>query len=339
MVREGMRRRDVLALALAAGAVPGRAAGAPAHSDAARQREGALGSATPLPLERQPIAVFSKHLQWLDYGAAADAAAEAGFDALDVPVRPRGHVEPERVEADLPRAVEAARKAGLSVTMITTSLTSASDPHAETVLRTAGRLGIRHYRMGYVQYGKEGVRRTLDGLVSRLKVLAALGETAGVFASYQNHAGDAFGAAIWDLLLVLEKAGSRRIGCQYDVRHNVVEGAYSWVRDLEVIAPFVHTLVAKDFDWAHTAEGWRVRNVPLGRGMVPLAEWVGELRRLGVSAPLCMHFEYALADEGASPAERRKQTVAALRRDLETLRAALATRPAPIPPQVPDETT
>jgi len=327
-----MRRRDVLALAIAAGAVPGRAAGAPARTGRSRPGKETLEPAPP-PLERQPVAIFSKHLQWLDYGGAADAAAEAGFDALDVTVRPGGHVEPERVADDLPRMADAAAKAGLPITMITTALTSADDPHAEAVLRTAGGLGIRHYRMGYVQYGEAGVRRTLDALVPRLRALAALGEAAGIAASYQNHSGAAFGAAIWDLLHVLEATGSRWIGCQYDVRHDVVEGAYSWVRDLEVIAPCVHTLVAKDFDWAKTAEGWRLRHVPLGQGMVPFDAWVRELRRLKVSAPLSLHAEYALTDESASPVERRKQTTAALRRDLEALRARLgassATAPAP----------
>ena len=64
------------------------------------------------------IHVFSKHLQWLDYRGMAEAAAEIGFDGVDLTVRPRGHVLPERVEDDLPRAVEAVRQAGLRVEMI-----------------------------------------------------------------------------------------------------------------------------------------------------------------------------------------------------------------------------
>lgn len=283
----------------------------------------ALSSGTPappeerLPLEKQPIAIFSKHLQWLDYHDAAEAAAEAGFEALDIPVRPRGHVLPERVEEDLPRAVDAARKAGLSVPMITTAITSVDDPHTESVLRTAAGLGIRHYRMGYVPFDG-GVRPTLDATVPRWRDLAALNEGLGIRAGYQNHSGTHLGAAIWDLLQVLEEVGSPWIGCQYDIRHAVVEGAFSWVRDLEVIAPFIHTLVAKDFVWAQTDDGWRVENVPLGDGMVPLAEYASELRRLGVSAPFSMHFEYPHPEKG-----RRRWAIDAYGRDLATLRSAL----------------
>ena len=272
-----------------------------------------------VPLESQSIAIFSKHLQWLDYPAAAQAAAEAGFDALDIPVRPEGHVLPERAKEDLPRAVEASREAGLGVTMITTAITGADDPHAEAVLETAARLGIRHYRMGWVPYGDKGVRRTLDDMVPRWRELAALNEQLGIHGGYQNHSGLSLGAPIWDLLLVLEEVGSPWLGCQYDIRHAVVEGAFSWVRDLEVIAPFIDTLVAKDFAWGPREEGLRVLDVPLGTGLVPLAEYVAELRRLGVSAPFSMHFEYPHPEAG-----RREWAVRQYGEDRAALRAALS---------------
>jgi L-ribulose-5-phosphate 3-epimerase len=302
----GLSRRELLGAALAAAASPTFA------------RAGAPRPEERVPLEEQPIAIFSKHLQWLDYENAAAAAAEAGFDALDIPVRPGGHVLPERVKEDLPRAVDAAREAKLRITMITTAITGVDDPHAETVLETAASLGIGHYRMGYLHYD-EGVRRTLDATVPRWRRLAALNESLGIRAGYQNHAGVNLGAAIWDLRQVLDEVDSPWIGCQYDIRHAVVEGAFSWVRDLEVIAPWIDTLVAKDFAWAKTEDGWEVRNVPFGEGMVPVARYIEELRRLGVSAPFSMHFEYPQPETG-----RRQRAVEAYGRDLSALRAALA---------------
>ena len=56
---------------------------------------------------------FSKPLQWLGYDALAESLAQAGFCGIDLSVRAKGHVEPEKVEQDLPRAVEAARKQGI----------------------------------------------------------------------------------------------------------------------------------------------------------------------------------------------------------------------------------
>ena len=308
MGARGITRRELLGVAVAAAATPTLARAKP------------LPQAERAPLEKQSIAIFSKHLQWLDYKAAATAAKEAGFDALDIPVRPQGHVLPERVKEDLPRAVDAAREAGVDVTMISTAITGVDDPHAETVLKTAAGLGIGHYRMGYIAFD-EGVRRTLDATVPRWRKLAALNESLGIHAGYQNHSGTNLGSAVWDLFLVLEEVGSPWIGCQYDIRHAVVEGAFSWVRDLEVIAPFVHTLVAKDFAWAPKEDGLRVLDVPFGDGVVPVADYVTELRRLGVSAPFSMHFEYPHPETG-----RRDWAVGQYGRDVVALRQALAPR-------------
>ena len=99
-----------------------------------------------------PISIFSKQLQWLDYDEMARVAAEIGFDGVDLTVRPQGHVLPERVEEDLPRAMEAVQKAGLNIYMIATSITSADDPYTEKILKTASSLGIRHYRTGWMYY-------------------------------------------------------------------------------------------------------------------------------------------------------------------------------------------
>jgi len=53
------------------------------------------------------ISIFSKHLQWLDYKEMANVLHEIGFDGADLTVRPGGHVLPDRVEEDLPKAAEA----------------------------------------------------------------------------------------------------------------------------------------------------------------------------------------------------------------------------------------
>jgi hypothetical protein len=102
------------------------------------------------------ISVFSKCLQWLDYPGMAGITAEAGFDGVDLTVRAGGHVLPERVEEDLPKAVEAATKAGIHVRMIVTDITDPRNPRTERVLGTAARLGVRHYRLGIYRYQESG---------------------------------------------------------------------------------------------------------------------------------------------------------------------------------------
>ncbi len=66
------------------------------------------------------LVLFSKHLPNLNYEDLAKTAKELGFDGVDLTVRPKGHVLPERVAEDLPRAVDTLRKHGLTVPMITT---------------------------------------------------------------------------------------------------------------------------------------------------------------------------------------------------------------------------
>src|SRR4051794_43589 len=105
---------------------------------------GAAAAALVAPAAPKPwrLTVFSKHLQWAPaYDDMAEFAAEAGFDGVDLTVRAGGHVLPERVASDLPRAVGAVRKAGLQVPMITAGIVDAESPHAEEILRTASVLG------------------------------------------------------------------------------------------------------------------------------------------------------------------------------------------------------
>jgi len=80
----------------------------------------------PTNLEPLKVSVFSKHLQFLNYRDLAEAAAEIGFDGIDLTVRPGGHVLPERVADDLPRAVEAIRQAGRAPVTMTTKCTGAT---------------------------------------------------------------------------------------------------------------------------------------------------------------------------------------------------------------------
>jgi sugar phosphate isomerase/epimerase len=290
----------------------------------------AAGAAAPAPAPANPtVSVFTKHLQHLDYRALADTAAEAGFDGIDLPVRAGGAVLPQRVGEDLPKAVEEARSAGIAVTMMVTAITSARDPHAEAVLRTAGTLDIRHYRLGWVPYDlAKGILGTLEGLRAPMRDLAALNERCGIRGGYQNHAGRNVGSAVWDLGLLLKEVGSPWLGCQYDIRHAVVEGSTAWPNGLRLVAPYVHTVDVKDHRWARTEKGWQAENVPLGEGMVDLVAFFRLLGELGISAPVSMHFEYPFPETG-TPAERRKAAVALMRKDRERLVAAMAEAAAP----------
>lgn len=72
--------------------------------------------------DKMKICIFSKQLQWMDYQEMAAAVADMGYDGINITVRTGGHVSPERVAEDLPKAVEAANKAGIKVLLISTEI-------------------------------------------------------------------------------------------------------------------------------------------------------------------------------------------------------------------------
>jgi sugar phosphate isomerase/epimerase len=183
---------------------------------------------------------------------------------------------------------------------------------------------VRDYRLGPLPYDRaRGITGTLQALVGPLRELAALNQSCGIRGGYQNHAGDRVGSAVWDLHMLLVQVGSPWLGCQFDIRHAVVEGAGSWPNALRLIAPFVHTVDVKDSHWSKAATGWQAVNVPLGEGAVNLAAFFRLLGELGLRLPVSLHFEYPFPEDGGA-SERRKAAVALMRRDRERLRAAMA---------------
>ena len=278
----------------------------------------------PAPLK---VCIFSKQLHWLDYPHLAATAAEVGFDGVDLTVRRDGHVLPERVAADLPKAVDAVRKAGLEVYMLTTALSEATQPHAETILKTAAGLGIRSYRTGWLDYGPDlDVPANLDVFRRKLAGLAALNKKYGIRGEYQNHAGTHLGGPLWDLWAVLKDLDPQWIGCQYDIRHAVVEGANSWPLGLQLLRPYIRTLDIKDFRWIEKNGKSTVENVPLGAGTVDFPKYLGLVKAYGLPGPLSLHLEYPLggAESGAKTLSiPREQVIAAMRQDLRTLRTWL----------------
>jgi hypothetical protein len=102
-----MSRRTLLMGAAMSGALQAFARDTPPSTDAVETTAGNPG--------KLKICIFSKHLQWTSVSDAAAIARDIGFDGVDLTVRAGGHVLPDRVEIDLPAAVEMVRRAGLQV--------------------------------------------------------------------------------------------------------------------------------------------------------------------------------------------------------------------------------
>jgi hypothetical protein len=138
------------------------------------------GAASPVSAGTRSYCFFSKHLPDLNWTDLAAATIEMGFDGIDLTVRPKGHVAPERVAEDLPRALDAIRAKGTSVSMITTELTSASHPTANAIFAAAGKAGIKLAKVGYWKYALKDVRAEVAAMGSDLAGLAQVAKQHGV---------------------------------------------------------------------------------------------------------------------------------------------------------------
>ncbi len=276
---------------------------------------------------RRDIHIFSKHLQWLGYEEMAKTAANIGFDGVDLTVRPKGHVLPENVETDLPKAVEAIRKAGLKAELITTSITNAKDPSTEKILKTASRLGIKTYRMGWLDYeaGKP-IPEQLEVFKKQLAELAEMNKHYGLHGAYQNHAGTSVGASSWDTWYLIKDLDPMYLGARFDVRHAMVEGMHSWETALKLLAPHIRSLDLKDFIWTQKDGKWTVENVPVGQGAVDFKRYFHLLDELKINAPITLHLEYPLggANDGAYDITVPPEVVTgAMKTDLTSLKKVM----------------
>jgi sugar phosphate isomerase/epimerase len=278
------------------------------------------------PSTENTICTFSKTFQWLGYDDLAAFLAGAGFGGIDLSVRPGGHVLPENVERDLPLAVKAAQKRGLSVPMIVTVITDVTEPFTERILKTAADQGVKYYRLGYYKYDSRlTTRQNLDKVRSQLDALCTLNARYGLQGGYQNHVGANVGSPVWDLWYLIKDLDPRYIGCQYDVRHAAAEGINSWPLGFEAIAPHVKHECIKDYVYTQNSRGrWTVKSVPLGTGAVDFAKYFAMRKKHGINGPLSIHYEFDLNDDESLPAkERMKRLMPAVRKEVDTLQTLM----------------
>ncbi len=276
---------------------------------------GAAASALAAPAQnfRPQLLVFSKHLPDLNYEQLGQTAKELGFDGVDLTVRPKGHVLPERVAEDLPRAVETLRKHGLTVPMITTEITSASDPAAIPTLRTAAKLGIPYFKPGYWRYAPGPVEPQVKDTAAEVHRLAMLAGEHRVAMGLHNHSGNYIGEAVWDTWEMIQDLDPRWTGFYYDPGHAAIEGGLGGHDvSMRLALPRLKMVAVKDFVWRKDMTGWKSVWCPMGEGAVDWKASLGALRKAAYSGPISLHAEYQTTD-----------MVNALRKDLAFLRSAL----------------
>ncbi len=274
---------------------------------------------------QNPISVFTKCLQFLDYDQLGETLANVGFLNAELSVRKGGHVLPENVKTDLPKAIKSLQKSGISVPLMVTDIIGTESPETELVIRTASDLGIKYYRMGYLKY--DPARSVIENIHAHRKALDKLekiNRKYRITGCYQNHSGTNIGGPVWDLYMLMKGFDPEFTTVQYDIRHAVCEGGVSWPLGMQLLSPWIKTTAIKDFYWNKEANGkWKILNVPLGDGMVDFDAYIEEYKKLGISGPVTIHYEYDLggAQSGIkNPTMSREKISGLMKTDLNWLK-------------------
>ncbi|MDQ6679231.1 MAG: sugar phosphate isomerase/epimerase, partial [Acidobacteriota bacterium] len=170
----------------------------------------------------------------------------------------------------------------------------------------------------------------LADLKPRVAALAELNARYKVCAMYHTHSGaNLVGAPIWDLYILLKDFDPNAVSVNYDIGHATLEGGLGgWIDSFRIVEPMLRGIAVKDCVWRPVSSGnWKSEFVPLGTGMVHLAQFVGMVAQTGFNGPLQLHFEYPLggAENGkAKLTIPKEQVFAAMKRDLAQLRSFLS---------------
>ena len=274
------------------------------------------------PAEAPVFCFFSKHLPDLGWSDLGKAVKDAGFDGVDLTVRPAGHVLPERAAEDLPRAIEAITAHGVKVPMVTTDLTLATTPSAKPLLQAAARSGVRYFKTGYWRYSASpDVKAQVTAAGEALAGLAALARDCGIELGFHNHAAY-IGAALWEIAPAMDRLDPRWAGYYFDPRHAVAEGGGgAWKAAVHLVSPRLKMIALKDCFWVKGPKGWVIEDCPLGQGMVDWG-WMGAaLRTARFRGPVSVHLEYEIP--GSTAEERTRRTLEAGVRDLAFARGLM----------------
>jgi sugar phosphate isomerase/epimerase len=220
----------------------------------------------------------------------------------------------------LPQYAAALNKRGLQLPLLTTAILSVSSPHAEEILRTAKKLGVQYYRLGFVNTQTDAPPgRQVREIRAQLKDLAALNKEIGIGAIFQNHSPSGrsyIGGDLSELYDIVKDFDPAQIGVAFDIGHALVVHGDDWRRHFEKLKSHLKVAYVKDV----TRGG---RWVPFGQGDIASTGYFKLLKQLGYRAPVSMHIEFDWTDGGK--AKMRAALAKALQQSGQVLRRWLAT--------------
>ncbi len=247
-----------------------------------------LAAAVPARAATVPVpsvCLFSGSVQGLEYSELPLIAQQLGFDGVDLTVRPGGHVEPRLSNVDLVRAIEEVRGPGLDVPVITTALTTASDPTMLPVVAIAGHTQVHLFIAGFFRAANPNYKREIAGLIQ-------VAARYGMATALHNYTSEDVGETAWDPVELAGAFDPRWTFLYFDPIH----ARENWEAELKRHLPKLRVVAIKDFQMV---EG-KAKPCPLGQGIVDWAKFFGILADAKYYGPLSLRMSYKPKDEPGS---------------------------------------
>lgn len=242
--------------------------------------------------------LFTDNLADLSIRDACRAARQAGFDGLDLTLRPGGHVRPEDAERGLAAAHEIAAEEKVVIAMVSTAINAVDSPHAEQVI-VAAHHGLRNFKLGYWRYEPFGSAvAQLDAARRKLEGIVRLCARYGIRPCVHIHSGPILSNGPL-LYLLLRDFAPAEVGAYVDPMHMSIEGAISgWELALDLVAPWIALVGVKNYLLLPTArdvhgqQRFAMEYAPLADGVAPLPQFFQRLRELHYDGVVSLHSEY-----------------------------------------------
>ncbi|MDZ4286676.1 MAG: TIM barrel protein, partial [Prosthecobacter sp.] len=242
--------------------------------------------------------LFTDNLADLSVRDACRGAKQAGFDGLDLTLRPGGHVLPKDAATGLAAAHEIADAERFAIPMVSTAVVAADEPFAESVI-AAVHDRIRDFKLGYWRYQPFGsLTKQLDEARRKLESIVRLGVRYHTRPCVHIHSGPILSNGPFSYLL-LKDYSPAEVGAYVDPMHMCLEGGLSgWEMTLDALAPWVALVGVKNYLMQPAdrdefgQQRFKVSYVPLADGTAPLPQFFRRLKEIGYDGVVSLHSEY-----------------------------------------------
>ncbi|MBA3709883.1 MAG: sugar phosphate isomerase/epimerase [Planctomycetes bacterium] len=247
---------------------------------------------------------FTKFLKGLDAERVGAAAARAGFDGLDLAIRPGQCVQPSDARRTLPEAMAVWRSQGLRVELATLpgDAIDPGDPDTRGTLEACADAGIRLVKLGYWtwQPGEDYWKR-VDAITAALAGFEAIARRLGITVLVHTHSDRYYGANAAGAALLVRRFDPKHVGIYLDPCHLALDGepldlalAIAGGHLAMVAVKNAHLLPAqRDAGGQRWTQDWCAAS----EGLVHWGDALRALDAVGYRGPLSLHGEYSQSEE------------------------------------------